>query len=360
MSPALKCVETHRVALYETMGALHALGYSLLPLGVGENGKAPAVKFKGRKRLPIGTVISIMRRHGSTMFGIRTDGLVVVDKDSNDLATRDYCERRFGVSDFVVKTRRGEHHYFRSGDQPTKNIRSAGVDVDIKHGSDMFVVGPGSIRPDTGDVYSMGNPLPAIRDLPIFCDHGDPIDKPGQTDSQVVAIGQLAKIPKGERTFNLWARARELVECHDNEQSLFEDLRAYCDWHFDDGHAYSDERIWKSVKWTWEARLENRLLGGRKSIARIYHHEVTAILATSSRYGGNALALLHVLHHCHAGQPGKRFSLATKAMAKQNVIEGWTQWQYRTAIDALLEAGLLSRNLVDGKAKYQLMRLPVA
>lgn len=85
------------------------------------------------------------------MYGIRLDGLAVIDCDTDDPALIAEMEARFGASPGHVRTPRGLHLYYRLFYQATvPNLRSEGLPVDIKTGPRSYAVGPGSERPDGG------------------------------------------------------------------------------------------------------------------------------------------------------------------------------------------------------------------
>ena len=153
MSQALKKQARIQIPLAE-MSALYEQGFSLVPLGAGDNGKSPLVRFSGRKRLPFNTVIQIMQKHQSCVYGLRLESLVVIDCDTDNQQTNEYVKRRFGESNYQVKTPRGRHHYFR-GQTKCTSIRHNDIVIDIKSGTGSYVVGSGSIRSDDA-FYSHG------------------------------------------------------------------------------------------------------------------------------------------------------------------------------------------------------------
>lgn len=124
-------------------------GFPLLPLGGGGDGKAPLLRAWAGPVLPLARILAPLYRSGSQVYGIRLDGLAVVDcdDDSPDLVAQ--LEARFGPSPVHVTTPRGRHLYYRATGQPP-NLRVEGLPVDIKTGTRAYVVGPWSIRPDGG------------------------------------------------------------------------------------------------------------------------------------------------------------------------------------------------------------------
>src|SRR5690606_21945337 len=95
----------------------------------------------------------------SSTYGIRLEGLRVVDVDSDTPEARVYVENYIGHSPYRVKTSRGYHLWFRHKGEKPQNVRNAFIAIDFKTGGNQQVVGPRSIRPDKV-VYQ------AIADLP--------------------------------------------------------------------------------------------------------------------------------------------------------------------------------------------------
>ena len=148
--------QTHaggRMPPFFDMSRLYGGGHSLIPLGSGEDGKSPLVRFEGSKRLPLGVIQNRMQQADSAIYGIRLHGMLVVDCDTDNAATAEYVEKRFGASSIQVKTPRGRHHYYRlDGATVPKRIREDGISIDFKSGANAYVAGPGSVRPDGGEL----------------------------------------------------------------------------------------------------------------------------------------------------------------------------------------------------------------
>lgn len=113
---------------------LKGAGFPLLPLGGGADGKTPLTRTWAGPAMPLAQVLAPMHRSGSRAYGVRLDGLAVVDCDTDDAALVADLEARFGTSPIHVKTPRGLHLYFRAnGAAPS--LRSEGLPVDIKTGA---------------------------------------------------------------------------------------------------------------------------------------------------------------------------------------------------------------------------------
>ncbi len=151
----------------EEMSRLHSLGHSLLPLVGGINGKSPLLSLANPSRLPLKRVLGPMYGKGSSCFGVRLDGLAVVDCDEHSQSLVKDMEARFGASSVHVSTPRGVHLYFRDVGGQAPRLRDEGYPVDVKRGSSSYVVGLHSIRPDGGTYQPLAgilgvNHLPAI------------------------------------------------------------------------------------------------------------------------------------------------------------------------------------------------------
>ncbi|WP_137701088.1 bifunctional DNA primase/polymerase [Marimonas lutisalis] len=70
-------------------------GFSLIPLG-GNDGKRPLVAFKDRHPLPKKTILDMVRAGDATGYGIRLQGMLVLDVDAADIALVQSLEKRFG------------------------------------------------------------------------------------------------------------------------------------------------------------------------------------------------------------------------------------------------------------------------
>ena len=93
---------------------LKLAGFHPVPLGGGEAGKAPLIRNWTDPKLTLAQVLAPMFRTGSAVYGLRLEGLAVidVDDDSPDLVAA--MEARFGPSPVHVKTPRGRHLHYRA------------------------------------------------------------------------------------------------------------------------------------------------------------------------------------------------------------------------------------------------------
>jgi hypothetical protein len=222
------------------------------PLG-GDDGKKPLLRsWHESKRLPLPITEERMRRAGSLTYGVRLDGLMVVDLDTDNDATRAYFANRFEPSPIIVATGRGSHHYYRYRGPAVSAVREPEIAIDFKSGKSAFVVGPGSLRPDgkSYQVLSDDFAVPA----PWFVDRG-PIIRPAKNPA-------LA-IPVGSRHPELLKKAVEYCHCVDTFDELLADLMALRDLEFEDAGSVSDDEVVAVARWTWRKRAEGKLYAGR-------------------------------------------------------------------------------------------------
>lgn len=313
------------------MVRLYSAGYSIIPLGKGLDGKSPLVTFEGRKRLPLQTVIRLMQEAGSTSYGVRLGGIVVVDCDTDNAQTLQFVADNFGHSDFAVKTSRGRHFYYSGRSTRPEKIATDGIRIDLKTGPNAYVVGPGSVRPDNGAAYILtGDWLPSPALLPAFVD---------RRDTQLMPHSEM--VPVGSRNNFLLSLARQLVELHESRESLFNSLAAERAKRCESADTFADSHIWKIVDWVWKKRLRNELWGGKKSAVQIYMTDIQDL--SPHPHGGDALTLFATLKHNFDRAEPKPFPIDRRAMADANIINGWTEWKYRAAIGTLLKAQKIFR-----------------
>ncbi|KAA9010170.1 bifunctional DNA primase/polymerase [Histidinibacterium aquaticum] len=330
----------------DEMARLHHAGFSLLPLGGGEDGKSPIIGFKGKSRLPLKRVLAPMHRTGSTCYGVRLDGLAVVDCDVDDPKLIENMEARFGASPVHVRTPRGRHLYYRasaSGQYP--NLRKEGLPVDIKRGANSYVAGPGSVRADGGSyVQDKGNlTSDTLPELLL------------QTPSQKQ---RSQGIEKGTRNYALSVAAIQMVETVDDTDELFGNLAFIRDDECEDPASIPDEELRKIAAWAWSKRLEGNVFRGRNSEFRINRQALDAIMAMPN--ATDALGLFVVLQSQHGHRPAVAFPLDHAAMKAAGHTD-LSRERFFAARKALQEAGLLTvaEHHIAGKQPrtYRLSRL---
>ena len=277
------------------MARLHSLGLSLVPLGSGKDGKSPLVRFGDTPRLPLKRVLAPMHRTGSACYGIRLEGLAVIDCDDDSPALVDEMESRFGVSPVHVQTPRGRHIYYRASKGNFPNLRAEGLPVDIKRGPASYVVGPRSVRPD-GGVY-----LPSKGVL---------------GECKLPTLQPIAPSPRlfteGNRNRALTQDAIQMVELVDGQDELLSNLKYVRDEDCASPHTIFDAELSGIAEWAWKIRLEGNVYQGRSSQFRLQREAIYAIRIMPN--ASDAIALFVTLQDLHGHLPAKTFALQAEAM----------------------------------------------
>lgn len=313
----------------ETIARLHGAGYKLLPLGDGPDGKKPLVaNWSAARGCSVATCLGLMGKAGSQMYGIRLDGLVVVDCDTHNAATRDYVEQHFGLSPVMTRTSRGVHYWFRAGFYVPPNVRLPDISIDFKTGAGSFVVGPDSVRPDNGQSYeAAGAPLGFAARLPIF-QATPPQWQPGSKRAEV-----------GKRDRHLFRRGIELALVADSEAEVFEELCLLRDLECDNPESVSNAEVRGKARWAWRNRDRLYVWGGRNSTFAT-NRTATAALAAHNK-GDDAALLYMVLNQNHGHRPGKLFTVVAQGLIDKGHLPFQSKTRIYCDIRTLIEVGLL-------------------
>ena len=303
------------------LARLSRVGFPLLPLGGGVDGKAPLLRSWAGSKIALSRVLAPLHRAGLQTYGVRLDGLVVIDCDTDDAELVAQMEMRFGVSPVHVKTPRGIHLYYRKG-SAAPNLRGEGLPVDIKTGARSYVVGPLSERPD-GGIYSPVKGALGVDTLPVF---------------QSAPKTKASLVLTGERNNELVKAAIQMVELVDSVDELQGNLAGMRDDWCADPDTLPDSELTGIADWAWKCRLENRVYKGRDSAFPMHRLAVDALRGLPN--GADAIALLVLLVDQHGHSPGKRFPLHFDAMRKAGLLNLSTA-RLRAARRTLESAGLL-------------------
>ena len=280
-------------------------GFPLLPLGGGADGKAPLVNGWTGPKLPLARVLAPLYRSGVQVYGIRLDGLAVIDCDTDDPELVEALEARFGPSPVHVKTPRGRHLYYRATEKPP-NLRAEGLPVDIKTGPRSYVAGPWSIRPD-GGCYTPAKGLLGVDPLPALRAPVTPANK---------ALGEPVAV--GHRHPALVREAMQMLELVDSAEELAVNLAGVRDDLCEDAASMPDSELRAIAAWAWKARLENRIYRGRDSAFSVHRLALDALRQWDN--DTDAIGLFILLTDMHGHSPGKRFALDFKAMREAGLI----------------------------------------
>jgi hypothetical protein len=160
----------HLRPVHERARRLHEEGLSLVPLL--PKSKRPAVDEWGdSQHRPMS--ITLLRRHlerigdgaGLAIVCGRVSDVVVADLDDADAVV--WAHKHLPATPWRTKTRRGEHWYFRISSTWTtpESVPWTGS----VQGEGRYVVAPGSIHPDTGEVYeALGDWSKSRLTLPVL------------------------------------------------------------------------------------------------------------------------------------------------------------------------------------------------
>ena len=272
-------------------------GFPLLPLGGGHDGKAPLLSNWAGPVLPLARVLAPLYRSGSQVYGIRLDGLAVVDCDDGSADLVAEIEARFGPSPVHVTTPRGRHLFYRAAGSPP-NLRAEGLPVDIKTGPRAYVVGVGSTRPDGGR-YRPAKGALGLDALPPLRAPTGPLARP-------------ANVPEGQRHATLVREAIRMVEFVDSAAELTANLCGLRDDLCGNPATMPDSEVQGISAWAWKRRLDGKIYRGRDSDVRLNRLALDALLPLPN--GPDALALLLTLIDNHGHLPGKRFALSFQGM----------------------------------------------
>ncbi|MBF9060752.1 hypothetical protein HKCCSP123_16345 [Rhodobacterales bacterium HKCCSP123] len=291
------------------MFRLQRAGFSLVPLGGGDHGKAPLRKFKDTAALPLKQVLATMHRAGSACYGVRLNGLAVVDIDTSDPDLASAIEARFGVSSVHVRTPRGIHLYYRSHTQNLPDLRAEGLPIDIKRGGSAYVIGPRSVRPDGGLYVPLKGELASTTLTAL--DTSAP-QQPKATASLTMPADPAGLIAEGSRHETLIKVAIENVGSVDNFTELRDILIRVRDERFQNAATMKDSEVLKIAEWAWKCRLENRIYRGRDSAFKVDRAVIDRLRCEEN--SSDAIALYVTLVDLHGHAPGKTFALDGDAM----------------------------------------------
>jgi hypothetical protein len=338
-------------------------GWAVLP----STGKAPLKKgFNTWKRAPgISSVerwakcepdADIVIVAGLCETGRGKRGVIVVDPDDEDAIGR--ADEIFGETPGKVRTRRGAHRYFDGAGinlGKLANLRDRGLNIDIKHGqrgAGIVAAPPSPHEKDRSFRYAYeGCDETVIRHLPPF---------------PVQALQRfLEKHPSLKKAAENTAKPATDLKLRDSarKQGLNDYLVSqvcFCtsfDELLDVAHTWNrnlsehgyepleDAIVVSRANTVWGHHLEGRFepMLGRDGVAKTKLSEIDLLLGLNPKYAGDANMLLTKLKIEHSARcrRGESFPVCVKAMARDNVLSGWTRERYQNAKDLLLTAGLL-------------------
>lgn len=316
---------------------LHGRGAFVIPTG-GEDGKTPLVgnwskSHKQRRE----TVEKFARRFPSANIGIATGGSGLTVVDADDEKTLADAEGRFGKSPIVTRSPRGGGHlYFRSSGERNANLRSHGLNIDIRGIGGMVLAPPslragvGSYRIERGSWDDLAN-LPALLPGAIPERTATPArPKPGAIDSA-----------EGQRNNNLFAALRYHAEGCESLHDLLADAHAINAQFSPPMPRIEADKVARSV---WRMKSEGRLILPSKPRILLTFGELESV-------GADGCYLSLWLKRWHGPKHGASFALSAKAMERAKVLPGWGRRRYELAILELIKAGSIERTHKGGSRR---------
>jgi hypothetical protein len=308
--------------------ALRRAGLTPIPAG-GEDGKRPLVTgfTKWKRRLGVNTVRKWVDKHPDANVGVVAgplSGISVIDIDSVDPMLQQQMVERFGDTPLKTRTPSGGCHlwYQYNGEASADFTQYVPVQLKAAGGS---VVVPPSVRPSgdyAGRSYEFveGSLADLVRLTPL---------RTGSVDRGPAAPNpiRLRAVKEGHRNNSLFRHLLYHAPYCDDVEALLDVATTFglhdCD------PSLPNAEIVKTVCSVWRMHDEGRLWAKGSEPRVVIQKTVIDVLS------GDALKFYLTLQLTHFDRPD--FALSPKAMAKAEVILGWSHQRYRTARDELLE-----------------------
>jgi len=314
--------------------ALLSHGLKVIPLGRGPEGKQPSVKF-GSTAIGVDTFSSIMVTTKSTMYGVRLDGIVVLDVDENSGILVPMLEDRFGPAMVKVQTVRGTHLYYRDDHTVYPNLKAEGYPVDVKHGSGQYMVGPSSIRPCGGTYVETCGQLGVTGLTPLRPDPAT-IRVGPRNVSQTFPRSASGKVQVGARHPFLRQKAIEYVACCETLGELRDNLTRLLEDECEDPDTFTDVEVGALAQWAFDKHVSGNLFGASGGYFRVPRYFSSRLMSDP-----NALALYNQLLDKHGHLHGQTFSLCFLAMRDAGLIS-MSERAFQRAIKKLREVGAIA------------------
>ena len=330
------------------MSRLHNAGFWLVPLGLNRKPLVLMTKKDGTptRRLPLSAVIEKMAGAGSSNYGIRLPGLLVVDIDTDTPEAHAYVERRFGASSVQVKSPKGVHHYYRFSGRRPKNVKLPGIVIDFKLGCQEHIAGPFAEREDGGQYLPLRGRLTNANALPVFADK-EPAAAPTAAPVSLRNVEQQELIPPGVRNNMLCKAAIRYVSYSDTKDDLLADLLQYRNINFDEPSSVPDAEVAAVADWAFQLMLDGKVYQGRKSGVLIPRESIDKLAA---RGEGTALLLYSIIQADLGHKPNYEFSIVPDALKKSGKLNAGRRQIY-DAIQVLVDEKLIDVSFYSSKPK---------
>lgn len=321
---------------------LHARGLAVIPTGKAD-GKSPLVKgwtvWRGQHR---STVEQFIKKHGSANLGVITglSRLTIVDCD--DEKTLADAESLFGESPLVTRSPRGGGHlWFRSNGERCANLRSEGLNIDVK-GQGGFVLAPPSQRPNGGLYRLERGTWDELARLPTI----KAGSLPDRSAPSIEAPPRLRTVPNGARHNELFTSLLVRAEwCNSLDELVIDGHAINAGFNPPIGADNQAERgdVEKTARSVWRMKMQGRLIVPGREGTLMLHSE-------HERLDADAFYLLAFIRRQHSKRPDP-FALSPKAMEKAQSLPGWGKRRYGMAIGQLMAAKKLIRIHKGGRKK---------
>lgn len=273
--------------------------------------------------MPLETVLAIMRKNNSCTYGIRLDGLAVVDCDSWNDSTRNFVEVSVPTACFQVITSRGRHLYFRNGQPMPKVFRRDGIQIDFKHGHNHFVLGPGSVRPDGKSYSALSASMPRMEELGEFQFITNASENPVQsafenTSGSIVSTQAFTSklVPVGKRNNAAFRQAIRYAKDDLTREEMLEALSLWVNIHCENPAEFLVSDANNICDSACRMRAEGRLYHSRQSEFRVSRAALNLIMIKGGAASGNILLLYSYLQAQHGHRGNMPFAIVSDAIAK--------------------------------------------
>jgi len=282
-------------------------------------------------------------------------GIVVLDAD--DEPASEQVLELFGHTPGKVRTRRGRHFLFRDPGfdfGKVSSLKAFGINADVKHGNSIVVAPWSRHQKDRSLIYAWdGCDETVIRELPPF--NGVALQRlidssrPEQVEGLVTQTGTQTSpaLRDGSRKLGLNDQLVAIVWSCSSESELLEQA-----FKINNEIGRSDPRgprtadqVMAVARAVWRDREIGKIEEwiGVKSKRKPRRIEFDLLNSIDPKAAPLAWVLLDRLRDEHSARcrRGETFALTVKAMARAQIIPGWSWRQYYRASKLLLAAGLI-------------------
>ena len=284
------------------------------------------------------------------------EGIVRIDIDAPSPALLAKALAEHGDSPIIVETASGKYHIWYRWNGEVRKIRPFGLDVPIDLlGAGGFGVAPPSNLPGLGSYKFIRGDLSHFHMLPTIRAGSLPSICYGNSTSSLEATAQeqppitWADVREGTRNDTLFRETLHLLKALPVVAAMdaAKKVNAQFSPPLPEGEAMG------AIRSAMDKHLNGDNWNGGP--ANVVFSAPSLVLFKGD---GDASLLWAFIETWHAAR-GSEFALAPEAMHSANKIEGWTPYQYRRAIRALITLGLLRQRKVGRRRAHQYTRVPL-